>query len=389
LGLVRCPQVCVVPGSISPLLWTIFGPGRLVIPADLLDRLDRDQQATLLAHELAHLRRRDPWVRCLEFVVTGLYWWHPLVWWARHEIREAEEQCCDAWVIRVLPGGMRAYATALIETVDFLSEAQPALPPVASGIGYFHLMRRRLTMIMRGKTPQSLTSAGFLAVLTMGVVLLPLFPTLGRSEQPRERPRDRKNDARRDDRGRADDEMAKARAVVKQLADEMQQLRDRLHKAQERLDQLERSGARGRRPDNVERPDRERGPDRFEKPRRPHEVDPRRGRGDAPRFRPPDGRRDGGPQPPDGGRFRPPDGRRDAGPQRGDDRLGELERKVNLLLREVESLRNEIRGGRGGDRRPMPRDGRIGRPDPRPRERDRNPPAERKPRERNPNEERR
>src|SRR6202022_2157966 len=100
----------------------------------LWDRLTSEQQTTLLTHELAHLRRRDHWVRGLELVVTGLYWWHPIVWWARRELRQAEEECCDAWVVAALPRAAKAYAIALMETLDFLSEARPALPLGASGI---------------------------------------------------------------------------------------------------------------------------------------------------------------------------------------------------------------------------------------------------------------
>ena len=65
----------------------------------------------------------------------GLYWWHPVVWYARRELREAEEQCCDAWVVATLPGAGRAYASALLDTLDFLSAAPPAVPLLASGLG--------------------------------------------------------------------------------------------------------------------------------------------------------------------------------------------------------------------------------------------------------------
>jgi hypothetical protein len=113
----------------------------------------------------------------LELLVLGLYWWFPLAWWARRELREAEEECCDAWVVWALPDSPRAYATALVETLDFLSEARLVLPPAASGVGQFHLLRRRLTMIMRGTTPRALTGAGLLALLGLGALLLPLVPS--------------------------------------------------------------------------------------------------------------------------------------------------------------------------------------------------------------------
>jgi beta-lactamase regulating signal transducer with metallopeptidase domain len=177
LGLRDCPVVWLVPGVVSPLLWAVSGYPRLLVPAGLLVRLNALQRRTLLAHELAHYRRRDHWVRCLEFLALGIYWWLPVVWWARRKLREAEEECCDGWVLWTLPEAAKAYASALVETLDFLSGSQPALPPVASGLGQLDLLRRRLAMIMLGKMPQRLGGLGFLAVLGLAALLLPLWPT--------------------------------------------------------------------------------------------------------------------------------------------------------------------------------------------------------------------
>jgi beta-lactamase regulating signal transducer with metallopeptidase domain len=178
LGLSRCPRVRLLPGRIAPMLWAVGGPPRLLVPADLLAVVNDEQLDTLLLHELAHLRRRDHWVRVLEFVVMGLYWWHPVVWYARRELREAEEQCCDAWVVSTLPGTGRTYASALLDTLDFLSTTQAALPPLASGLGQIADLKRRLTMIMRGNTPRSLTWPGCLAVVALGLTCLPMLPSL-------------------------------------------------------------------------------------------------------------------------------------------------------------------------------------------------------------------
>src|SRR5262249_19110720 len=120
----------------SPMLWTLARTPRLLIPVSLWQRLSEEQRRTLLVHELAHLRRRDHWIRLLELLVLGLYWWHPVVWWARRALREVEEQCCDAWVVWALPADAPAYASALVETVAFLSQARPALPVMASGVGH-------------------------------------------------------------------------------------------------------------------------------------------------------------------------------------------------------------------------------------------------------------
>jgi beta-lactamase regulating signal transducer with metallopeptidase domain len=183
LGLRRCPGVWVVPAPISPLVWALGGEPRLVVPAALLERLTEEQWDTLLAHELAHLRRRDHCVRILELACLGLYWWHPAVWWARRQLREVEEQCCDAWVVWALPGAAETYATALVEAVTYLAGARSALPLAASGIGAMRLLKRRLNMIMRGTTPRSLSAAGSLAVLGLAAFLLPWCPILAQTEQ--------------------------------------------------------------------------------------------------------------------------------------------------------------------------------------------------------------
>jgi beta-lactamase regulating signal transducer with metallopeptidase domain len=183
LGLARCPAVLLVPGRLSPMLWAAGAGPRLLVPSGLLGAVGDDQLDTLLLHELAHLRRRDHWVRGLEFFAMGVYWWNPVVWWARRELREAEEQCCDAWVVSVLSGSRRTYAEALVETLDFLSQAPAPAPLLASGIGHVSDLKRRLTMILTGTTPRALTWRGALAVLGLAS-LLPLLPTWVRAEPP-------------------------------------------------------------------------------------------------------------------------------------------------------------------------------------------------------------
>jgi WD40 repeat protein/beta-lactamase regulating signal transducer with metallopeptidase domain len=179
LGLRRCPQILLVPGPIPPLVWAAGARPRLFFPAALLGRLSDEGKTALLVHELAHLRRCDHWVRWLELLVTGLYWWCPLVWFARRELQRAEEECCDAWVVEALPAAAQAYALALLDTVDFLSESRPTLPALASGFGRVGALKRRLRMIVNGGTPKGLSRTYRVAVAAFAAVLLPLVPMRG------------------------------------------------------------------------------------------------------------------------------------------------------------------------------------------------------------------
>ena len=138
-----------------------------------------DERTSLLLHELAHLKRRDHWVRWLELIVAGLYWWHPVVWWARRALREAEEQCCDAWVVWAMPDHARTYASRLAGgcRICLWSPTAPAAASATSGSGHVSCLKRRLQMIVRAKTPKGLSWAGRFAVLGMAALALPLAPS--------------------------------------------------------------------------------------------------------------------------------------------------------------------------------------------------------------------
>jgi beta-lactamase regulating signal transducer with metallopeptidase domain/archaellum component FlaC len=194
LGLYEAPSLCLVPGRVPPMLWAIGGRPRLLVPSELWSETSVDQRTALLLHELAHLKRRDHWVRWLELIVGGLYWWHPAVWWGRRLLREAEEQCCDAWVVWAMPQGAKTYATALLAAIEFVSGARtaPAASSAASGNGHVSCLKRRLKMIVRARTPRGLCWGGRLAVLGTAALLLPLAPSWGqKSELDRDQVNDR------------------------------------------------------------------------------------------------------------------------------------------------------------------------------------------------------
>ena len=140
------------------MLWTLGGRARLLVPAELWPDLSESQQTALIAHELAHLKRKDHWIRWLDLAVTGLYWWHPVVWWARRGLREAEEQCCDAWAVWATPRGSRSYAAALLAALEFVSGAPTAgvaaAAAVISGRGHVSFLKRRMRMIVQARTPK-------------------------------------------------------------------------------------------------------------------------------------------------------------------------------------------------------------------------------------------
>lgn len=177
MGLRRCPTVRLVGGRLPPLLWWRPGPGVLFLPDGLLRRLDGAELDALIVHELAHVRRRDHWVRWIEMSAIVLFWWNPVTWWARRNLRIAEEKSCDAWVLELLPGRSRSYAEGILKTVDYINEARSGIPILATGAAETRHLKERLTMIMSQKKPLRTLPSQRWALAALALALLLVYPT--------------------------------------------------------------------------------------------------------------------------------------------------------------------------------------------------------------------
>jgi beta-lactamase regulating signal transducer with metallopeptidase domain len=186
---VGSPETLVVTGLGSPLLWCLGRP-KLLLPSHLVETLDAGRWRGILAHELAHLRRGDPWVRRLALLAGWVWWWNPLYWIARRRIDAEAELACDAWVVWVLPHDRVLYAATLLDITASLSTAMalPRTPAPTLGItssGRF--FERRLTMILRDHVPCRLTLPGLLGAGLLVLLALPSW-TLAAKPVNRDRP---------------------------------------------------------------------------------------------------------------------------------------------------------------------------------------------------------
>lgn len=85
----------------------------IVLPAAALAGLTPDQLESLIAHELAHVRRHDFLVNLLQSIVEALLFYHPAVWWVSRRVRMERERCCDDVTVGVCD--RLVYAEALKE----------------------------------------------------------------------------------------------------------------------------------------------------------------------------------------------------------------------------------------------------------------------------------
>lgn len=82
----------------APVVFGLIKPV-ILLPISLSLQLSRQQAEIVLAHELAHLRRLDPWVVVLQRLVETLFFFHPAVWWVSRQLERAREEACDDLVV--------------------------------------------------------------------------------------------------------------------------------------------------------------------------------------------------------------------------------------------------------------------------------------------------
>ena len=173
LGLSTCPRLLLTPARIPPLVTCGIRKPAVLLPIELIDGMERHQVRSILAHEAAHLKRRDHWVRLFELSVLAVYWWNPLAWWASRRAGRAEEECCDAWVVWAFPERRRAYGQALFQTLQYLTEKRPVVTSFAATMGRF-LLHGRIETMLNGRIDRRVSKAALSVILLIGATALPL-----------------------------------------------------------------------------------------------------------------------------------------------------------------------------------------------------------------------
>ena len=114
-------------GLKTPFVLGYFRP-RIYLPF----HMEEGEEAYILLHEQAHLKRGDPWWKLLAFGVLTAYWWNPSVWLCYFLFSRDMEMSCDEAVLKKMGSDVkRAYSLSL---VSFASGRRfPAANPLAFG----------------------------------------------------------------------------------------------------------------------------------------------------------------------------------------------------------------------------------------------------------------
>ena len=147
----------------SPMLAGLFKPV-ILLPLHAMTGLSPAEIEAVLAHEMAHLVRRDAWSNLALVTIETMFFYHPAIWWIASRAREEREHAADDLALQICTD-RRVYADALFH----LAEARniPSLSLAATGGRLLNRIRRVVQ-----PTPLETVSPGWSVALPTLLVAL-------------------------------------------------------------------------------------------------------------------------------------------------------------------------------------------------------------------------
>jgi beta-lactamase regulating signal transducer with metallopeptidase domain len=111
----------------------VLGRREVCVPLRAEKSLTAEQQESLLAHELAHIVRRDSRWLLGSALLQSLFFFQPLNWLARRRLQEEAEYLCDDWAVGQTGQGIDL-ARCLAEVACWIERRpDPLLAPAMAG----------------------------------------------------------------------------------------------------------------------------------------------------------------------------------------------------------------------------------------------------------------
>ena len=108
-----------------------------------------DTLRAVLAHENAHIARRDSLMALLSHANRAIFWFHPLAWWLERTLAVTAEQACDEKAARQL-GHPRRYAEVLLDMAEAVRLRGHRVSWQTIGVDGSGLLATRIDRLLKG-----------------------------------------------------------------------------------------------------------------------------------------------------------------------------------------------------------------------------------------------
>jgi hypothetical protein len=135
------------PSIATPMTAGIVSPS-VLLPVAWRDWSEDTLQA-VMAHENAHIARRDALVTLLAHVNRALFWFHPLAWWLERTLATTAEHACDETAARQV-GQPRRYAEVLLDMAEAVRLRGHRVSWQTLGVEGSGLLGARIDRLLKG-----------------------------------------------------------------------------------------------------------------------------------------------------------------------------------------------------------------------------------------------
>jgi BlaR1 peptidase M56 len=164
----RGVELCTSRDVDRPSVIGFFSP-RILIPAELFDRLTTEEFGQIVLHEVGHLRRADDWINLLQKLSLVVVPLNPVLMWIERRLCLERELACDDDVLQ-LTKAPKAYATCLTNLAEHRLGRRAAALSLGAWERQSELVRR-VHSILRGGEGMGRTQGR----VVMSVVVLALL----------------------------------------------------------------------------------------------------------------------------------------------------------------------------------------------------------------------
>lgn len=165
----RVPEL-LTGGVSGPLICGFVSPS-IILPESTLSDSNHSDLHLILAHELAHIKRRDVMWAWLPMLAQWFFFFHPLVWILRKEWLFTQEAACDVLAVETTNASRAQYGRLLLDHASRIKQTRPLM---AIGVAeQYETLKRRLNAMKSetGKGRRQLLVGVIIGVLALGGII--------------------------------------------------------------------------------------------------------------------------------------------------------------------------------------------------------------------------
>ena len=165
---------------LSPFTFFFKSP-IIFIPRKILESNDEVLIQSIIAHEMAHVKRKDSLWLILQNIIQIIYFFNPLVWWIVRRMSALRESLCDQMVLSAKQISPEEYGESLIKVLRFNINGEFSASLSSAFLGYKNQIKKRIEGIGNFDKPFRFSKLQFALVLVCGIFFLPFLtqPPIG------------------------------------------------------------------------------------------------------------------------------------------------------------------------------------------------------------------